>query len=221
MLSTTPMKLSSSNGIAVFCFDFDGTIANTMPYLTDLAVGVLCKYYGIDRDQALTRYINTTGLPFSEQVASIFPGNPNNVAAIDEFERFKALKYFDLDPSQGARDTLDHLRALDYRIAISSSTLTGLVTNYLKIHKLPFDIALGYAPHFRKGKDHFDFIASKYSVSLSEICYVGDSLNDYMLAMKSGVDFIAKTGIFSKEDFRKLDSGVNCISRLDELELYV
>jgi len=50
-------------------FDFDGTVANTMPFLTKLAVNLISKNYALSKNKALKIYIETTGLSFEEHIA--------------------------------------------------------------------------------------------------------------------------------------------------------
>ncbi|GAI94524.1 unnamed protein product, partial [marine sediment metagenome] len=52
--------------IKAVIFDFDGTIANTMPFLTELAIKVITENYNISKDKAKSRYIETIGMDFAE-----------------------------------------------------------------------------------------------------------------------------------------------------------
>ena len=75
-------------------FDFDGTLANSMPFLERIGVKVMMKYYDISREEALDRYRVTTGLPYEQQIELNFPGNPVNEQAVQEFERLKIEKIY-------------------------------------------------------------------------------------------------------------------------------
>ena len=87
--------MPTKNSIRVICFDFDGTIAATMPFLTDLAVDVLTKHCRLDPEYARDQYIQTSGLPFKEQIEHICGDDDTAVhAAIAEFENRKKSEYF-------------------------------------------------------------------------------------------------------------------------------
>src|SRR3954466_12509150 len=78
---------------ALLC-DLDGTLIDSMPTLADLATVVMESRYGMPRVLAKELYLATWGLPFVKQLEEIFPGDPRNAAASDEFESRKpALCY--------------------------------------------------------------------------------------------------------------------------------
>lgn len=52
----------------MICFDFDGTIADTMPWLERKAVALLMEHTGMSEEAATKGYRSTTGLPFDHQV---------------------------------------------------------------------------------------------------------------------------------------------------------
>ena len=64
-------------------FDFDGTLADSMPFLAEIGVEVMMRYYGITKDEAAERYKSTTGLPFEHQIKLNFPDQKVNNEAIE------------------------------------------------------------------------------------------------------------------------------------------
>ncbi|MBW2038647.1 MAG: NTP transferase domain-containing protein, partial [Deltaproteobacteria bacterium] len=70
-------------------FDFDGTIANTMHFLTGLGVKLMTEEYNISKSEAKKRYLETTGLDFASQLELIFPNHPNNQNVATTFESKK------------------------------------------------------------------------------------------------------------------------------------
>jgi len=208
----------TKTGVRVICFDFDGTIAATMAFLTDLAVDVLTKHCRLAPETARAAYIRTTGLPFAEQAEVICSGNGAAVqAAVAEFEDRKTSGYFRMVPEIHAQETLETLKERGYTVAISSSTDDHLIRQYLRRFGLSPDLAMGLRPNFKKGRDHFNHIRHQYRIDSGAICYVADSLNDYRLAAGLGVQFIAKCGIFDADAFRALDPDMVVISDLKEL----
>jgi phosphoglycolate phosphatase-like HAD superfamily hydrolase len=205
-------------GVKVICFDFDGTIAATMPFLTELAVDVLTKHCRLEPEYARAEYIRTTGLPFADQAERICSGRGAAVqAAVAEFEDRKASEYFRMVPETHARETLQALKERGYTVAISSSTEDHLIRQYLSRFGLSPDLAMGLRPNFKKGRDHFNHIRHRYRIDSGAICYVADSLTDYRLATSLGVQFIAKSGLFDSSSFRALDPNMVVITDLKEL----
>ena len=64
--------------IKMITLDFDGTTADTMPTLEKTAVRLIVENYSLLEDDARTKYRNTTGLPFEQQVGILFPDHEKN-----------------------------------------------------------------------------------------------------------------------------------------------
>src|SRR6202022_4039927 len=63
-------------GARAVAFDFDGTVADSMGFLTDLAVGLLVDELGFERADASRQYLATSGSAFGTQLDEIAPGRP-------------------------------------------------------------------------------------------------------------------------------------------------
>jgi FMN phosphatase YigB (HAD superfamily) len=79
-------------------------------------------------------------------------------------------------------------------------------------------MVLGFRYGFEKGKDHFDYVMKKCGLNREELIFVGDSLKDAEKAITNGVRFIGLCGIFSKEDFQKVESDLQTITSIKELK---
>ena len=102
----------------------------------------------------------------------------------------------------------------DASVLTGATTLTGAVAHnsttntydgigvYIERKDINFDDVLGFREGFAKGKDHFDYIKNKYNFDNRDLVFIGDSLKDAERAYSNNVDFIAKAGLFSKEDFK-------------------
>ncbi|MHA1247740.1 MAG: HAD family hydrolase [Candidatus Thorarchaeota archaeon] len=186
-------------------FDFDGTLANSMPFLERIGVRVMMKYYGISRSEATERYRATTGLPFEQQMEMNFPGDPRNGPAVEEFEKLKIEKIYDQELFPDTVRTLMELREKHIYIFVSSSTFQTTIEEYFDRRNLRplFRDILGYRPGFEKGVDHFLYVRDRHGIPLDEVVFVGDSLKDFERA-KGYCRFIAMEGMFSEEDFRRV-----------------
>ncbi|MFZ1947311.1 MAG: HAD-IA family hydrolase [bacterium] len=186
----------------VVIFDFDGTIADTMPYLVDLAARLLRTRYGMTEAQARRAYIETTGLPFCRQIEIIFPGNSLNQATVEEFEadkvrHLKGFRFF-----ADALPVLAELRRRGLKVCLSSGNYEGLIRDVLRSRGLVVDLVMGYRPGFEKGPQHFAEAARTFGVNLADVLFVGDSVRDGLAARQAGVRFIARLGLVSREEIR-------------------
>ena len=203
--------------IKLIALDFDGTTADTMPTLEKIAVKLIVENYKIEIEDARTKYRNTTGLPFEQQIAILFPGNEKNNFVIKEFEKEKISSIFDLPLFEDTLDTIAKLRKNGYLVAISSSTTQPIIEKYCKQRNLDVDHVCGYRKGFEKGKDHFDFLMEKFNLKPEEVVYVGDSLKDCERAQGSNILFIGRIGMFSQEQFDKISTSKIIIHQLHEL----
>ncbi len=209
--------------IKVVTLDFDGTLVDSMGWLTSIATTLIEKYYHLDKKTARKKYIETTGLPFVQQIKMIFPGSPLNEKVVAEFERIKEENFNQQSLFPDSKEVLEYLKEKNYIIAVSSGTFTKLIISYCKAKNLDqyIDEMLGWKPGFEKGKDHFNYLIKKYNVTSKEIVFIGDSLNDARRALTSNVEFIGKIGLFSENDFKKIfkNGNIPLIKKLKEVKL--
>lgn len=207
--------MKSHKKIAIF--DFDGTIVDSMEELASLAAELLPRFYDVDQQTARRRYLETSGLPFREQLETLFPKDPANDRVARDFEKRKRESYMHRPLFTDASATIASLRAKKMKIAISSSNIQDLIDQFLKHANIHIDLALGWRPNFTKGEDHFSYIAAELGSSRSEMIFIGDSIHDGERAETSGVDFIGKAGTVSLDDFRMRFPKVNIIHHLADL----
>ena len=145
--------------IKLICFDFDGTIADTMPWLENNAVRLFNEIYQTDKESARHNYRMTTGLPFSQQVEIIYPGKSENKKIIETFEQQKIAR---IDEQELFPETKSVFQALGekYLLVVSSSTTKEIIEDYAskKGIRSYLDDIVGYKPGFEKGKHHFDYL---------------------------------------------------------------
>jgi CDP-L-myo-inositol myo-inositolphosphotransferase len=209
----SPLVGTSPNAVI---FDFDGTIADTMPFLSDLAVGLLTKNYEISGAEARRRYLETTGMDFGSQIEEIFPEHPSNgavAAAMEAGKRRRILQHPLFD------EVVPVLRFFEERSVkrfVCSSTQETTIRQYTKNAGIDhlLDGCFGYRPGFAKGQQ-IEFILRHYGLRPDEVIFVGDSLMDYEFVRDKGVRFIALRRLFEEHDFR--DRGLFSVKDLTEL----
>ena len=199
-------------------FDFDGTIVDSMTRLTEVAAQVLSRFFSISAAEATRLYTLTSGLPFNEQVATLYPGHPNQKLAVETFEAKKLVSYFSEPLFDDALDTLQTLKEKHYFLAVSSSNAQHLVEKFVQDRLLPFDLALGWKPNFGKGAAHFQWIQQRENFKNDEMVFIGDSLKDAERALGCGIDFIGKTGTFTRQAFQDQFPKLPTIDSLAELK---
>ena len=199
-------------------FDFDGTLADSMPFLANIGIQIMMKHYGIDCDEAAERYKSTTGLPYEHQVNLNFPGYEQNERAIEEFEKLKIERIFEQQLFPDVVETLTKLNDMSIAVFVSSSTFQPIIAEYFAKRGLStcFAEVVGYRPGFEKGKDHFEHIKAKHGILLGDTLFVGDSLKDYERS-KGFCKFVGLEGMFKKDDFRRAGHEGPVIQQVSEL----
>ncbi len=184
-------------------FDFDGTIADTMPFLSGLAVNLITANYAISSEEASRRYLETTGMDFGSQVEEIFPQHPKNRDVAATMEASKKRGIFGQPLFGEAIPTLMFLRERNVMRFICSSTQEEMVRQYAAKTGIDglLDGCFGYSPGFTKGQQ-IEFILQHYRLDPNEVIFVGDSLVDYEFVREKGVRFIGICRLFEEQEFR-------------------
>ncbi len=193
-----------SPGLKAVVFDFDGTIADTMPFLTELAVDLMVENYSISRKDAEKKYLLTTGIDFGGQLEIIFPGHQSNKKTGDAFEARKVKEIANKRPFTEVIPVLQFLRSRDLKVFLCSSTNREIIAKYLVEHRLSdwFNDFQG----FQSGNDkrrQLETIISAPHLKGQEILFVGDSIKDAELAASMKIPFRGVTRIFRSADFQK------------------
>ncbi|NOZ01056.1 MAG: HAD family hydrolase [Deltaproteobacteria bacterium] len=198
--------------------DFDGTLVDTMDGFADVAAGVIHRRFGKETEWARSEYLRTSGIPFRQQLEVMFPDDPRNDDASDEFEQGKLHGFFSETFSDETVDTIGRLRARGYLVIVSSNNFQELVDRFVeRADGVSFDLVLGARENFFKGPDHFNHILEVMKVNRNQMVFVGDSLKDAERAVSSGVDFVGKLGTFTRRDFESSFPGVRTIGAISQL----
>lgn len=182
-------------------FDLDGTLIDTMGSFADLAGGLIRDYFGWPFEMGRRRYLETSGVPFFQQMEILFPGDKRNSAVVDLFEKGKISSFMSESITDATRRTLHSLRDKAIRTAISSNNFHELVREFVHLENIPVDAAVGFKENFAKGKDHFEYLSAYFNTPFAGMLFVGDSLMDAKKAEEAGIFFVARIGTFSRDDF--------------------
>jgi phosphoglycolate phosphatase-like HAD superfamily hydrolase len=215
-----PEQLSPlARGLRAVMFDLDGTLVDTMGAFADLAAVVMAERHGLDRAHARRRYLETSGIPFHQQLEVICQGDPRNAAASAEFEERKRAvcdaTMMDAETVAG----LEALRACGYRLVVSSNTGQPFVDDFARRERFRFDLALGFDARrgLAKGRPHVELACRELRVTTRELVFCGDSLKDAELAEACEVAFVGRLGTFTHDDFRARDPEAIAVGGMLEL----
>jgi phosphoglycolate phosphatase-like HAD superfamily hydrolase len=202
---------------AAILFDLDGTLVDTMSAFADVAADVMAKIYGLPLANARRLYLQTSGIPFCQQLEVIFGETTENQTASDEFERRK----HDIAASARMDDVtvvgLEALRGRGISLVVSSNGMQEHVDHFAARYDGLFDLALGFGGGLAKGEPHVGAVCRAAGVNRSLLAFVGDSLRDGELAVECGVRFIGRTGTFERSAFERKFPDAPVVDRIDEI----
>lgn len=206
--------------IKAVIFDFDGTVANTMPFLTELAIKLMTENYNISKDTAHKKYLETTGLSFEAQIEVTFPQHPNNQKVVTTFESIKQKEIYSHSVFPDAIPTLKYFKNKKIRTFVCSSTKQEIISSYIKLNKFEYllDGFFGYKPDFVKS-EQIDYVLQHYNLQPKDVLFVGDSLKDFDFAKDKKINFIGIARIFQQKDFRKT-GGISVLNLNDIVKLF-
>lgn len=198
-------------------FDLDGTLLNTMQEFANLAAEIIRASHQATFADARRMYLETSGLPFTQQLDSLFPDHPLNANAVVEFERRKKKISAGAMMSDEAIEGLIRLKELGVHIAIASNNDQAAVDSFASRSPFHFHLCMGYSDTLSKGITQFTLATQRFQCALSDLLFVGDSLTDATLSYSLGVPFAAMTGTFAAEEFKALFPG--CLTVCSVMEL--
>lgn len=211
--------------VRAIMFDLDGTLIDTMGGFADVAAAVMEKRHGLDLAQARRRYMETSGIPFRQQLEVIAPGHVDNDAASDEFEIRKRVVCDEARMTPETVAGLEQLRRAGIKLIVSSNGAQHFVDQFQAQEAFRFDLALGFdaAAGLAKGEPHVERTLSTLGLSRDGIVFCGDSLKDGDLARECGLAFIGRLGTFNREEFRRWDAAasITCVDDIAALAAYL
>lgn len=177
-------------GRGLVLFDFDGTLANTVPAITSTARTVLLHHGRTDADLGDLRRL--VGPPFPQAYSLVYGFSEEEAAQITQ--EYREI-YHGLGPAgwplfDGVRELLRDLRAAGRRLAVASSKRTEMVGGALADNGVEdlFDVALGKPSdeNVRKA-DTIRRALAELGASPDEAVMVGDRHHDVEAALACGI----------------------------------
>ena len=202
--------------VRAIIFDFDGTLADTMSFLTDLATRLLVEHYDLHEEEARDQYLRTSGLDFAAQMELIFPKHPQNGQVVADFEKKKRETVLEHPLFPAAIPTLKFFQGLGISRFVCSSTPEELLDRYWRSSPvvIPADGYYGMKQDQNKSS-RIGSILKDQDLQPREVIFVGDSLKDGEIAVSKGIQFIGINRIFTEAEFR--EQGLCSVSDLTAL----
>ncbi len=174
-------------------FDFDGTIANTLPFSFKKFLEI-AKLINIENlsDRQIINEIRTKS--YQELLRGSFKQAwlkiPFIISVIKnmQLELEKEIHKIKLFP--GVKKLLFKLKKQDFRLAIISSNIKESIDKFIKLNNIDvFDFIHGKTDLFGKA-GHLSKFLKDYNLKQSEVIYIGDEIRDIEACKKVGIEMI-------------------------------
>ncbi len=214
-IETIPPKIHKKSLPDAVIFDLDGTLADTMGQLINLATDMIVSNYHIPREEARKRYMETTGLDFATQLEIIFPGDEKNKKVAKEFEERKKSLILGNPLFPDALEALRYFKKNGVRVFVCSSTTDEMIREYFKRHQMDGLIYSfsGLKKGFSKESQIKNILENNKYIG-EKVIFVGDSLKDGEIAKNLGIKFYGVERMFTNSDFSK--RGLQSVKDLKE-----
>jgi len=178
-------------GVRAVALDFDGTVADSMGFLTDLAVGLLVDELGFERTEAARQYLATAGSAFATQLDEIAPGQPGRAEVASRFEAEKTRWMGRCEMFTDVVPALERLAAAGVPVLLCSSTRAPLVHEFCERYGLlhRFTSVDGWGPGHTKSVQLVSGVAVA-GFAGHEVVFVGDARRDADVARAAGTQFV-------------------------------
>src|SRR3954471_9721857 len=178
-------------GVRAVALDFDGTVADSMGFLTDLAVGLLVDELGFERAEAARHYLATAGSEFATQLDELAPGHPRLAEVASRFEEEKTRWMGSCEMFSDVVPALERLAAAGVPVLLCSSTRVALVREFCERYGLlqRFTSVDGWGPRHGKPVQLVSGIAAA-GFAGHEVVFVGDTRRDADVARAAGTRFV-------------------------------
>lgn len=175
-------------------FDFDGTIADTMPHMLEIAeevTGLIIDHgeVGRLRNMSIKAILKEFKIPFHRIPRYLLQG-----------KKLLAKRSGDIEVIKGLESVLKGLDDRGYDLQIVSSNSAPIIVKFLRRHKIEkfFSSVHGNIGLFSKAQA-LKKIVKKQQYDLEDCVYIGDELRDIEAAHKIGLKMISVTWGFNGE----------------------
>ena len=203
-------------GVRAVALDFDGTVADSMGFLTDVAVGLLVDELGFERAEATRQYLATAGSTFATQLEEIAPGQPGLTEVASRFEAAKTRWMGRCEMFTDVVPAVERLAAAGVPVLLCSSTRAPLVREFCDRYGLLHRFASvdGWRPGHTKRVQLVSGVAAA-GFAAHEVIFVGDTRRDADVARAAGTRFVGLVRTAHPDTLA--GSGAKVVGSLSEL----
>jgi 1L-myo-inositol 1-phosphate cytidylyltransferase / CDP-L-myo-inositol myo-inositolphosphotransferase len=203
-------------GVRAVALDFDGTVADSMGFLTDVAVGLLVDELGFERGEAVEQYLATAGSDFASQLDELAPDHPRRAEVANRLEAEKTRWMGSCEMFADVVPAVERLAAAGVPVLLCSSTRVQLVREFCDRHGLLLRLASvdGWGPGHSKSVQLVSALAAA-GFAGHDVLFVGDARRDDDVAVAAGTRFLGLVRPGHHDAFA--GSGVNVVGSLAAL----
>lgn len=177
--------------IKIIVFDFDGTIADTIPVSITILQKLATKYYHKTVDGKLIQQLRDKSIPEICKELDISIIKLPFIARKARRELNKEISH--LKPINGIRNLLTQLKEQGRTLGIVSSNSKESITKFLKINDLEvFDFIYTNSRIFGKSNS-LKRLLRRNKWKAENAIYIGDEIRDIEAAQKAGIKIISVT----------------------------
>jgi len=173
--------------MTVVAFDFDGTLADTMPGLADLATELISSFFKLPKDLSKSMYLSTIGRPFETQIEMLFPEEDvdRKKLVINLFNNERVVSIYNDDTKEMpyASMVVRVLKNNNIPMYLCSSTPSHVFGSFVKKY---FQDSFSSI----KGQSKTEQLQRIKNFHHENIYFVGDAPYDREVAESIGISFI-------------------------------
>ncbi len=191
--------------IKAIIFDFDGTIANTLPYTFAKIIEIAKKYKIKEENKIIEKLSSMTP---KELLRSFNISWLKYPFIIWEIKKTQKLLYYHLDKIEvfsGIKKTVQLLNKKNIKVFIYSSNLKKNIDYFLEKNDLKKYFERVYVGSNLLGKNKdLENILKKEGLKKNEVLYVADEIRDVLACKKAGIKIIGVSwGLAGEKNLKK------------------
>jgi phosphoglycolate phosphatase-like HAD superfamily hydrolase len=187
-------------------FDFDGTIADTMPVYFHLSSQIIEKEYGLDATEFEKFSMLYTGIPIDDLFERFLVSKNKPTDKIGEHIKnfFATANAMDFPLFEGAKETIENIYNKGIKLFISTGSQTDKTKERLEKSGILKYFSLVYgSSEIDKGPKHIEDFADFSGLSLEEFSasafFIGDGPGDMKIAKACKMNAIGVPHTFERE----------------------
>lgn len=175
----------------VIVFDFDGTIADTMPFSFGRSLELLKKEkIDLPEKEMLRKIRSNSYLELMKEFKLSWLRIPFILQIVKQTQKDLYHEIDKIGTFPGMKNLLKDLKSRGYRIGILSSNMQRNVRKFIRKNDMNFFDILYCESNILGKHSTFRKMMKKYNLTPDEIIYVGDEIRDIVASHRVGIKMI-------------------------------